>query len=276
MAAAPGAAGVTAVRRAGRRPAALITGASSGIGRALALRLARDGYAVGLVARRTSKLQEVARGVERVGGAASVFGADVADREAVRAAAASVRSDLGPIDLLVANAGVSHRDRPEALDGRETGRVMAINFMGAVHAVEAVLPEMLERDAGHLVAVASLAGFGGLPERASYGASKAAMINFFESLRVELGAGNVAVTVVSPGFVRTAMTGGDDSTRPFLVELEPAAERIARAIRKRSPSLVFPRPLAWPAVLGRALPRRVYDVVARRARFPVAAAEAPR
>ena len=248
------------------RPVALVTGASSGIGRALALGLAREGYAVGLVSRRISVLTDVARGVEERGGRALALGADVSDQGQVRAAAASVRQDFGAIDLLVANAGVAHRASPGELDGGEVLRVMETNFMGSVYAAEAVLPEMLGRNSGHLVAVASLAGFGGLPGRAAYGASKAAMINFFESLRLELRATDIAVTVISPGFVRTAMTGGKDAKRPFLVELEPAVARILRAIRRRQGSLAFPWQVAWPAALARVAPRKLYDLLASRVR----------
>ena len=245
------------------RPVALVTGASSGIGRGLAVRLARDGYSVGLAARRTERLREVVGTIEKHGAAASAHGCDVADPEQVRAAVSACRLALGPVDLLVANAGVGARARVEDLDGEDVRRLMQVNFMGAVYMVEEVLPEMLRRGSGHLVAVASLAGFNGLPERAAYSASKGAMINFFESLRMDLRPRGIAVTVISPGFVRTAMTGGEGSTRPFLVELDPAVDRMARAIKGRRRSLAFPWRIAWPAAVARSLPRGLYDTLAR-------------
>lgn len=246
-------------------PVAFVTGASSGIGRGLAVRLAREGYAVGLAARREDRLKEVAAEVRDHHGTASVHPCDVSDADQVRRAVADCRAALGPVELLVANAGMAVRDRADDLDADEVERVLRVNFMGAVHAVEAVLPEMLRRGSGQLAAVGSLAGFGGLQGRAAYSASKAAMTAFFESLRLELRPRGVAVTVASPGFVRTEMTEiGDGRPRPFMMEPEPAVDRIARAILARRPAVAFPWPLSVPASVGRALPRALYDVVARR------------
>lgn len=251
---------------AGERPVALVTGASSGIGRGLAIRLARDGYAVGLLARRAGHLREVAAEIGERGGSASVHRCDVAEREQVLDAVRKCEAELGPVDLLVANAGMGSRMPVEGLDGDEIELVMRVNFLGAVHAVDALLPTMLSRGSGHLVAVASLAGYCGLPGRPAYCASKAAMIGFFESLRLDLRPRGIAVTTISPGFVRTEMTGGEGSVRPFMVELEPAVDRIARAIRARRRSLAFPWQMALPATLARSLPPALFDFVARRIR----------
>lgn len=248
------------------RPVALVTGSSSGIGRALALRLARDGYAVGLLARRAEQMRDVAVQIRERGGAASVHRCDVSRHEQVRAAVEDCRAELGPAQLLVANAGIGSRMPVEELNAAEVELVMRVNFLGAVYVVDALLPSMLARGSGHLVAVASLAGYCGLPERPAYCASKAAMIGFFESLRLDLRPRGIAVTIVSPGFVRTPMTGGEGSERPFMVELEPAVDRIARAIRARRRSLAFPWQMALPATLARALPRSLFDRVARRIR----------
>ena len=248
------------------RPVALVTGSSSGIGRALALRLARDGYALGLLARRAEQLRDVAAEIRERGGAASVHPCDVSRHEQVRAAVEHCRAELGPVQLLVANAGMGSRMPADELNADEVELVMRVNFLGAVYVVDALLPEMLARGSGHLVAVASLAGYCGLPERPAYCASKAAMIGFFESLRLDLRPQGIAVTIVSPGFVRTPMTGGERSERPFMVELEPAVDRIARAIRARRRSLAFPWQMALPATLARALPRSLFDRVARRIR----------
>lgn len=248
------------------RPVALVTGSSSGIGRALALRLARDGYAVGLLARRAEQLRHVAAEIGEEGGTASVHRCDVSRPEQVRAAVEDCCTKLGPVRLLVANAGMGSRMPLEKLSAGEVELVMRVNFLGAVYAVEALLPAMLARGSGHLVAVASLAGYCGLPERPAYCASKAALIGFFESLRLDLRPRGIAVTIVSPGFVRTPMTGGEGSRRPFMVELEPAVDRISRAIRARRRSLAFPWQMALPATLARALPRNLFDRVARRIR----------
>ena len=245
-------------------PVALVTGASSGIGRGLAVRLAREGWAVGLAARREVRLEEVAGDIRDYDGVASVHVCDVSDPEQVRSAVAECRLALGPLDLLVANAGVGLRAPPEDLDAEEVERIFRVNFFGAVHAVEAVLPEMLRRRSGHLVAVASLAGFGGLPGRAAYSASKAAMIAFFESLRLDLAPRGVAVTVANPGFVRTEMTEKDDRPRLFIIDADPAVDRIVRAVLARRPSVSFPWQVASAATLARSLPRRAYDVLAKR------------
>ena len=150
---------------------ALVTGSSSGIGRALALRLAREGYSVGLVARREDALQAVKEEIEARGGEARALACDVTDREAMHRAARACQEALGPVDLLVANAGVSEGTDSHCLVAEDVERLMRVNFLGAVYAVEAVLPGMLERRRGHPVAVSSLAGFGGLPKTAAYAAS---------------------------------------------------------------------------------------------------------
>ncbi len=238
---------------------AFVTGASSGIGRAVAVRLAQEGYAVGLAARREERLREVAGDVDDYHGTASVHPCDVSDPEQVSAAVAACRLQLGSIDLVVCNAGIGARSPPAGLDAGQVERVFAVNFMGAVHVVERVLPEMLRRGSGHVVAIASLAGLNGIPSRAAYSASKAAMIAFFESLRMDLRGSGVAVTVVNPGFVRTEMTEADDQPRPFIMEVDPAADRIMRSILAKRPSASFPWPLAPACMMARALPRRCYD-----------------
>ncbi len=247
-------------------PVALVTGASSGIGRSLAVRLTQEGYAVGLAARRTDRLEEVAGDIKDYDGVASVHGCDVADPAQVRSAVAACRLALGPVDLLVANAGVGDHTPVETLDSEEVHQILKVNFMGAVHAVDAVLPEMLRRRSGHLAAVGSLAGFNGLPGRAAYCASKGAMINFFESIRMDLRPRGIAVTVINPGFVRTEMTRDDGRARPFLMDLDAASDRIVRAILSRRRSVAFPWQLASVATLARSFPRALYDRVAGRIR----------
>jgi len=168
-------------------PVAFITGASSGFGRGLALRLAGDGYAVGLSARREDRLAVLAEEIDSGGGKAAAYPCDVADRETLLDAIRRCEEELGPIALLIANAGVSTHAFPEELDSREVERVMRINFQGTVTAAEGVLQGMMARGRGHIVVVSSLASFQGLPYHGSYCASKAAMNAFFESLRLDVG-----------------------------------------------------------------------------------------
>ena len=242
-----------------RDPVALVTGASSGLGRALSLALAGEGYAVGILARRRALLDELASEILDAGGRVSVLEADVADRASVRAAVHTVHGELGPVSLLVANAGVSSRGKRGSVDALEVERVMRVNFNGAVHCVEAVLPAMRERRAGHLVCVSSIAGYGGLPGAASYCASKAALTHYFEALRIELRGSGVDVTVLMPGWVRTPMTARSADTRPFLLELDEGTDAMLRAIKKRKRAYTFPWTLAAAVRAGRLMPRGLYD-----------------
>jgi short-subunit dehydrogenase len=246
------------------RGVCFITGASSGLGMGLAVRLAEEGHAVGLAARRESQLEEVAGRIREKGGTAGIFPCDVSQRDQVLGAVRRCEEELGPVDLMVANAGVSINTRVEAFDAAEIERVIRINLLGAVYATEAVLGGMLERRRGQIVAVSSIAGFAGLPLSAAYSASKGGMTNFFESLRIDLRGSGVDVTVITPGFVKTAMTAHNRHRMPFLMELEPAVEAMAGAIRKRKKSLAFPRRLAAAAWAARFLPRPAYDWLAGR------------
>ena len=241
-----------------------ITGASSGLGKGLALRLAKDGYAVGLAARREAKLREVAGEIGEAGGRAGVFPCDVGDRARVLEAVRSCEAELGAVDLLIANAGRSINTRVETFDSGEVEEVLRINLLGAIYATEAVLAGMLARKDGQIVAVSSIAGIGGLPLSAAYSASKAGMTNFFESLRIDLRGTGVDVTVIKPGFVRTPMTDHNRHAMPFLLELDPAVDIMARAIRQRKKSLTFPWPLAAIVSAARLLPRPAYDWLAGR------------
>ena len=234
------------------------------MGMGLAVRLGRDGYAVGLAARRESLLEEVADRVREQGATAGIFPCDVSQRDQVAGAIRKCEEELGPVDLLIANAGVSINTRVEAFDATEVERVIRINLLGAIYATEAVLAGMLERGRGQIVAVSSIAGFAGLPMSAAYSASKGAMTNFFESLRIDLRGSGVDVTVITPGFVKTPMTAHNRHRMPFLMDLDPAVELMARAIRKRKKSLAFPWPLAALAWSARFLPRPAYDWLASR------------
>lgn len=247
---------------AGSRPVCFITGASSGLGEGLAKALARDGWAVGLAARRRDCLARIAETIEKDGGVAGIYPCDVSDRVQVLAAVDHCIEELGPVGLLVANAGISINTRVEVFDSSEVERVMSTNFLGAVYATEAVLPDMLKRDSGQIVAVSSIAGFAGLPLSAAYSASKGAMTNFFESLRIDLRKTGVDVTVLAPGFVKTPMTGHNRHAMPFLMDLDSAVDLMVKGIKGRRKFLTFPWQLAAVAWAARILPRGAYDRVA--------------
>jgi len=233
---------------------AVITGASSGIGWALARALAADGARVGLVARRREELERLAAEIARAGGTAAVAPADVAERQAVVAAVGDLAARLGPVDLLVANAGVGAPTRLEPFNVAEIEKMFRVNTLGVVYAIEAVLPEMLRRGRGHLAAVSSLGAYKGLPGESAYCASKAAVNTFLEGLRIQLRGRGIAVTTICPGFVRTPMTSVNAFHMPFLLEADEAARRIVRALGRRKKVFNFPWPMALLMRLTRWLP----------------------
>ena len=244
-----------------------LTGASSGIGRALAVELGRRGARMGLTARRADELLKTAEEAERAGGEALALPGDVRDPEQVREAVGRVRERWGRIDVLVANAGVSTTTAGTALGAAEATEVITVNVIGVVNCVAAVLPGMLEQGGGHLVAVSSLAAYRGLPKSGAYSASKAAVSTLFESLRVDLRRSNVAVTVIHPGFIRTPMTAGRRKKLPFLLEVDDAARRIVSAVERRARTYAFPWQLAGVVRLIRHLPGPLYDRLASNTSF---------
>src|SRR5829696_7550883 len=246
----------------------LLTGASSGIGEGLALALAKRGAILGLLARRREMLDDLARRCKDAGGTARVFAADVTDAASVRAAADEMRSEFGHIDILIANAGIGGNNREtRSLEPDAVKKLIDINLLGAVNSVHAVLPEMLERGSGQLVAISSLAGFRGLPNSAAYSASKAGMTAFFESVRLDVQHRGVDVTIIQPGFIKTPLTAGRENKMPFLMELDDAIRLIIRAIERKKKFAAFPWQLATIVRAGRVFPAWLYDRVAGRARF---------
>jgi len=237
----------------------LITGASSGIGEALAVELGRRGAGVGLLARREEVLREVAAKVETAGGRALAVAVDVRDAGGVKAATAKVSEHFGRVDVLIANAGIGEITLAREFDIEVVTNILSVNLLGAMNSVAAVLPEMIARGNGQIVGVSSLAAYRGMPGSGAYCASKAALSTFFESLRTELRPRNIFVTTIHPGFVDTPMTRGRNQPMPFLVEPERAAKMMLRAIEARRRTYNFPWQLAAWARLGQLLPDALYD-----------------
>jgi short-subunit dehydrogenase len=223
-----------------RDQVAVVTGASSGIGWALAKRLAVEGYRVGLTARRKPNLDALAGEIRAAGGAAAVASADAGDRSATLEAFQQLAAELGPVDVLVANAGVGYPTLLEPLNIGNIEETFRVNVLGLVYALEAVLPDMLQRRRGHLLAVSSLAAYKGLPGESAYCASKAAVNAYMEGLRIQLRGRGIAVTTVCPGFVQTPMTAANEFHMPWLLDADEAARRIIRALKRRRRIYNFP------------------------------------
>ena len=246
----------------------LLTGASSGIGEALAIAISKKGATLGLIARRKELLGKLAVECESAGGTARVFACDVTDEDAVLDAANEFFAEFNRIDILIANAGIGGNDaETRALKPGAVKKVIDINLMGAVNSVHAVLPRMMERGDGQLVAISSLAGFRGLPKSAAYSASKAGMTAFFESVRLDTKHSGISVTIIQPGFIRTPLTAGRSSRMPFLMDLDDAVPLFLRAIEKRKKFAAFPWQLATVVRAGKLMPAWLYDRVAGRAKF---------
>lgn len=241
---------------------AWITGASSGIGRELALRLARDGGTVAVSARRRDELDRL---VAEVPGRITAHPVDVADADAMARVRAAIKSATGPLDLAVFNAGTHEPVDVETFAPGPFSRLMAINYMGAVNGIAAVLPGFLARRAGHIAVVSSVAGYRGLPQAAAYGPTKAALINLCEALKPDLDRFGVHISVINPGFVRTPLTDLNPFPMPFLMEADAAADRIVRGIARGAFEITFPRRFTYLLKLGRMLPYALYFPLVRMA-----------
>jgi short-subunit dehydrogenase len=239
---------------------ALVTGASSGIGWELARQLAAEGCKVGLVARRETPLRELETLVAASGGTSAIAVADVGHREQVESAFRHIRERLGPVDLVIANAGVGKPTLLDPVNIADVEDMIRVNVMGAIYTLAAALPEMLARKTGHLVAISSLAGYRGLPGESAYCASKAAVNVYLDGLRIHLRGTGVRVTTVCPGFVRTPMTAMTDPKHmPGLLEADATAKRIIRAIKAGTKVYNFPWLLHLVVKLSRWAPDRLMN-----------------
>lgn len=245
-------------------PVTLVTGASTGIGAALARELARRGHAVGLVARRGELLAALAEEIRAAGGRAAWATADVTVRAEVDAAVRAIEAELGPIDVLVANAGVGLPAPARKVPLDDWITMFDLNVYGVIYSVAAVLPAMVARRGGHLAVVSSVAGFRGLPGFAAYSASKAAVTTFFEGLRGELRGVGIAVTAIHPGFVETPLTAKNRFEMPFLMPADRAARIIADGLERRRAEITFPWQMKILMNLVRVMPNWLYDLGSRR------------
>jgi NAD(P)-dependent dehydrogenase (short-subunit alcohol dehydrogenase family) len=233
---------------------AWITGASTGIGRALALRLARDGWRVAA----SSRGVEALKGLEGESNAIRAFPLDVTDAAAAAGVVAEIEHTLGPIDLAVVNAGTHAPTPADTFDAAVVRRLIEVNLVGAANTLAATMPGMIGRKSGHIAVVASVAGYRGLPRAAAYSATKAGLIALAEGLKFDLDRAGVKIQVINPGFVRTPLTDRNDFPMPFLMEVDDAVERIMRGLAGNAFEIAFPRRFVWILKLLGLLPDRLY------------------
>lgn len=242
--------------------AVFITGASSGIGAALARCYAAQGATLGLAARRLDALDAL---VATLPGRHYVYPLDVANAQALASAGNDFTARVGAPDIVIANAGISVGTlTQEAADNQAFRRIMETNVLGMVHTFQPFIGAMERRGSGRLVGIASVAGIRGLPGAGAYSASKAAVIAYLESLRVELRSSGIKVVTIAPGYIRTPMTDANDYAMPFMLEVDEAARRFTEAIAAGTAYTVIPWQMGVVARLMRLLPNCIFDRLAAR------------
>ena len=239
------------------KPRIFITGASSGIGAALAAHYAGEGAVLGLCARRLEATRSL---LERLGAAGACYPVDVTEASSLQAAAADFMQRFGTPDIVIANAGIGAGTLTEKLEDLPVFRaIMNTNVLGMVATFQPFLGPMRARASGTLVGIASVAGVRGLPGGGAYSASKSAAITYLESVRVELHGSGVSVVTICPGYVRTPLTAANRYRMPFLIDADEAARRMARVISAGRRFAVIPWQMALVSVALRSLPRWLYD-----------------
>ena len=236
-----------------------ITGASSGLGRGLALHFAKAGARVFAAARRKDELEKLARESENI----VPVPLDVQDTGAL----VNAIHAAGDLDMVIANAGVGAPTSARKIDWTVVKKIIDVNAGAACVTVAAALPRMVARDQGHVVAVSSLAAFRGMPGNGAYCASKAALHTFMESIRVDLRRTRVKATTIYPGFVKTELTAKNKFRMPFLMELDDAVKVMTRGLARGARTIAFPLPMAAVTRTLGALPSAVYEPLAGRVRM---------
>ncbi|MGI9371990.1 MAG: SDR family NAD(P)-dependent oxidoreductase [Hyphomicrobiales bacterium] len=231
-----------------------ITGASTGLGREIAVKLAQAGVKVAVSARSKDKLESLAASYDAI----RPYALDVSDPAAVQKVVQNIEAELGPLDLALFNAGTYEPEGAFDLNSESFRRTVSVNYLGAVDGVLAVLPAMKERGVGHVAVVASVAGYRGLPRAAAYGSTKAALIHFAESTAPELKRAGITMSVVNPGFVETPLTAKNDFPMPFIMDVDAAADRVLSGLEAGKFEVAFPRRFVMILKTLRMLPYSLY------------------
>lgn len=236
----------------------LITGASTGIGRELALQLSNYDCTLLLTARRKTLLDELAKKIGKKCKTA-VYQLDVSDKQSVRQVYDNLISDFGKIDIAILNAGIDQKTRITNFNSEDAEITMGVNFFGLIYWIELLAPVYMKQKNGMIVGVTSLADARGFPGSGYYCASKAAASHLLESLRIDLKKYNVKVITVKPGFVKTPMTDKNDFYMPFLISVEKAAEIIIKGIKKEKPLIEFPLRTSLASKIVKYMPRSLFE-----------------
>jgi short-subunit dehydrogenase len=232
-----------------------ITGGSTGIGKALAIRFANEGWNVAISARRENLLKELSDRFENI----SPFPLDVTDKENCKNIFNQVKEKFGDIDICFFSTGTWDPKKEKDIDVEQIENVFKINFFGTVNSIKAVEEYYKNRNEGTLAIVSSIAGYRGLPNSTGYGPSKSALNNLAESLYFDFGRHNVRVCLVSPGFIKTPMTDKNDFKMPFLKTPEFAADKIYDGlVNKKSFEIHFPKELTLTLKFFSILPYKLY------------------
>jgi len=222
----------------------IITGASSGIGEAIAIEYARKGYALGLIARRMDRLEALKAKLSEQGAIVAIRALDVADDQQIFPTFESISGELGGVDVVIANAGISGVHRTGKGDFEVNRKIIQINLVSAMATVDAAARLYRESDTkGQIVGVSSVSAFRGIPGSAAYSGSKAGFSNYLGAVRMELKSKGISVTTVHPGFVATELAKDMDKY-PFVIKPEAAAKAIVSGIEKKNANIIVPK-MPW-------------------------------
>lgn len=248
----------------GRNRTILITGASSGIGASIAKAIAPFGANIALVARREEKLKSLRDSLRGSDNHIEYFVADVCDLDAVKLTYKAVVDRFGKIDVAYLNAGRGESFRIDRFSAKKVKETFDVNIYGVVNFLEVLLPSMLEKKEGTIVGISSLASHRGAPMSGVYSASKAALSNLLESLRIEAAENNIQITTVEPGFVRSELTDKNKFKMPFFMETEDAAKIIIDGVSQGKSMIRFPWEMSTVIKLLSFLPNSLYDSLSRK------------